>query len=134
MSPILPDTPRALGPVRLEVEYPPWWQWLQWSMDGRIGPFSVSGEGNEFQGLRVSFTPHPNPPQWEPSASIGGVDSLAAGGRGELAACGFPHHRGRVTPELTGRAPLAMAAEGKFYPLGLAVAAFFRVKPKENGF
>ena len=37
-------------------------QCLKWLVDGRLESFSVSGEVNEFQGLRVSFTSNPNPP------------------------------------------------------------------------
>ena len=98
MSPISLDTPRALDFVRLDMEYPPWWKCLRWLADGRIESLSVSGGGNEFLGLRVSVTPNQNP-QREAPVFFGGVDSrLAAGLRGESAAGGFLHHRGRGAP------------------------------------
>ena len=121
MSAIPPDTPRALDPVRLEVEYPPpWWQCLQWLANGRFESFGAVGRGNEFQGLRVFCTPNPNPPRREASAFTGGVDSLAPGGRGESAAGGFPHHRGRGTPDSTGGAPRAMVAAWSMVPRAFA--------------
>ena len=45
----------------------------------------------------------PKPPSTGGFGFIYGVYSLAAGERGELAAGGFPHHRGRESPDFDGR-------------------------------